>query len=128
MKTKTCKNCGIEKPLTDYTPVARGRFGVKAICKCCVSQLGREYRASMNKPERLSSKGIPKGAIVGGMFKAEIDSELFLGMTYEVKDKFILIKSTNPSAKGEFKVSFGYVDILMKELQEIKNTYFGIRI
>ena len=35
MKTKTCKNCGIEKPLTDYTPVARGKFGVKAVCKDC---------------------------------------------------------------------------------------------
>jgi hypothetical protein len=33
--TKICNCCGIEKPISEYHRVQRGKFGVAAICKVC---------------------------------------------------------------------------------------------
>jgi len=128
MGTKVCRICGKTLPLTEFTKVPRGKSGVSCTCRNCTNEKRKAERKSCGKSELKDTKGIPKGVVSGSMFKAEIDSETFLGMTYEVKDKYILMKSTNPNAKGNIKVSFAYVDILVKELQDIKNTYFGIRI
>ncbi len=45
METKTCKTCGIEKPLTDFSPSASGKQGRAAHCKVCKAARDREtYR------------------------------------------------------------------------------------
>lgn len=36
--TKTCKQCNIEKPITDFYPDKRSRDGHRVICKQCVKE------------------------------------------------------------------------------------------
>lgn len=120
-KTKVCRYCNIEKPLTDFRPRPRGKLGVDTICRNCDNAIRKAQR--IRKP-KVSTLGVPRGFVSGELFKAEIDSEIFPSLIYEVKDRTILIKS----GKNKIEVKFQYVDAFAKELQEIKNTYFGIRI
>lgn len=42
--TKTCSRCGEEKPLSGYTAVANGKFGVASQCKACLAKISRLRR------------------------------------------------------------------------------------
>lgn len=48
MITKVCRDCKLEKPLTELTPDKRSSYGYKALCKTCVAIRMRKQRA---KPE-----------------------------------------------------------------------------
>lgn len=120
-KTKVCRHCGIDKPLEDYRTVPRGRLGVGTICRNCDNAIRKAER--VRKP-KYSSKGIPRGVGFGNTPMIDIDSEVFPTMIYEIKNKTIIVKTP----KGKIVIPFQYVDVFAKEIQEIKNTYFGIRI
>jgi hypothetical protein len=48
--TKACTWCGLEKPLTEYSPHARAPLGVQPRCRACCAELSRERYAA--DPER----------------------------------------------------------------------------
>lgn len=50
MDVKTCIGCGIEKPLTDFSPEKRSPSGLRSRCKPCIQEMNREYRRKRVKP------------------------------------------------------------------------------
>lgn len=48
MGTKKCNRCKQFKPLDDFNKSSRSEDGLQYKCKCCASQMDKEYR---NRPE-----------------------------------------------------------------------------
>lgn len=46
--TKTCKQCKVEKPLGEFKPQKRGKYGVESLCVPCL----REYKAAHQRKRR----------------------------------------------------------------------------
>lgn len=53
--TKTCNLCNEDKPVTEFSPVKRGKFGVRAVCKICIASAAKENRRlkKENNPEEV---------------------------------------------------------------------------
>ena len=49
-KTKTCKRCGADKPLAEFTKVSRNADGLNIWCRPCVKIRSAELKAAKGKP------------------------------------------------------------------------------
>lgn len=52
---KTCSDCKQSKPLGDFYPSKRLKFGVLSSCKACVSQRSKGYREAAKRKPRMTS-------------------------------------------------------------------------
>jgi hypothetical protein len=54
--TKRCTKCGVEKPISEFSPVKGGRYGVRGDCKRCVRQMSAAARQADPEPFREHSR------------------------------------------------------------------------
>ncbi len=52
MKTKTCSKCGIEKPLSEFSPHPTCKDGVRGTCKRCASEFAKRWQREKRKTLR----------------------------------------------------------------------------
>ncbi|MFC5584473.1 hypothetical protein ACFPOD_05075 [Nitratireductor kimnyeongensis] len=45
MQEKTCTKCGTKKPVSEYSKLKSGRFGVRSACKQCTNEYNAKYRS-----------------------------------------------------------------------------------
>ena len=56
MQNKTCTDCKIEKPVSEFYLKKSGKHGVAAWCKKCNIRMSREYRAKNKIKVRVKAK------------------------------------------------------------------------
>ena len=59
-KTKTCKRCGADKPLAEFTKVSRNADGLNIWCKPCVKAREEEKRAAKEFHETVAAAPVQK--------------------------------------------------------------------
>ena len=59
-KTKTCKRCGADKPLAEFTKVTRNADGLNIWCKPCVKAREDEKRAAKEFHETVKTAKVQK--------------------------------------------------------------------
>ena len=52
--TKTCKKCGVEKPVVDFHKDTTQLDGMRSACKACVNTHRREYAKTHPKPKTIN--------------------------------------------------------------------------
>lgn len=87
MAEKSCSTCGVTKPLSDFYPQKRGKFGVKSKCKKCdaatnkiwreqhkdqLAESVRKWRAK--NPERVAASERKSGIKKHGMTIEQFDA------------------------------------------------------
>lgn len=54
--TKTCKICGVDKPIAEFHKARKGKYGVETRCKTCKSEAGKRYRRENREEFRARKK------------------------------------------------------------------------
>ena len=79
LSSKVCRNCGTDKPLSDYHAMVDGAGGVRAWCKSCTTARDRSYRFKRTFDASVAEKActrcktikpramFPKGEAPGGL-------------------------------------------------------------
>ena len=53
MKTRNCNKCGVEKEFENFHKCNSNREGIRPVCKKCVSEHGKSYRARISVSEKI---------------------------------------------------------------------------
>ena len=57
IKSKPCTACNVDKPFSEYSPVALGKFGLAPACKICTCERQKKWQLKHNPviPKRRES-------------------------------------------------------------------------
>lgn len=99
MLTKVCTTCYVEKSVVDYNKEKRGKYGVRAKCRCCSKQRAAQYDQD-NKEAKASYRNANKEAT------AERDKVYYQANKEFITKQMSVYRQANKEAIAEYAKAY----------------------